>query len=207
MKFLPLIFLLILTGCPGAIPGSKSFSPEGDLKISFDESLKNVMPSDVLKNPDQYTGKQIHWIGILESYKFIKNDLLRLTLNQKYWDYIEDYSVQTERIFLSPLGEGIFYLDIPFAQSKKNEIDEYFDSASKRKDLVFAYGTFSGIVEGVPILQYRNASYVHERYYSTAIFKYEISRDENGKVITDDRGLPKVKNLVTLKTPMPGKND
>jgi len=69
---------------------------------------KVAMPSDILKQPEKYVGQEIHWMGIL-GVKDLDEQTAQLTPDQKYWDSIEDYSIYSERILLSPKGDGQFY--------------------------------------------------------------------------------------------------
>jgi hypothetical protein len=163
------------------------------------------MPTDVLANPDQYLGKEIHWIGILRDISFNSDDVAVITLDQKYWDYIEDHSIQSERIFLSPKGEGKFLLLFPVKD--KDEFMPFINEAIAREDLMFVYGVFSSIENKMPVLKYTNGRFIHEKYYSTKIFEYDIARSTNGEIKTNEIGVPVVINTKVLKVPGPGEND
>ena len=136
---------------------------------------------------------------------FLDEGMSLITLDQKYWDYIEDFSIQTERIFLSSKGEGRFYLLFPYHNGK--EFENFIEEAAAREDLMFVYGIFDRVKKGLPLLKYTKGSFVHEKYYSTKIWEYEIARDVKGNVVPNERGLPTITHLKVLKTAGPGEND
>src|SRR5689334_16187504 len=86
------------------------------------------------------------------------------TLEQKYWDYIEDYSVQDEVMFLSPEGEGDFHtlVRLKLTDEEKDKIKKMPED----KTLFFCYGK---IVEDsdLPALRADYIKTVQYKYYST----------------------------------------
>jgi hypothetical protein len=92
--------------------------------------------------PSLYADSFVHWIGLVKEVMI--NDSLGVsaisfTLEQKYWDYIEDYSIQDEVMFVSPPGEGDFILQVP--QILLTEEDkEVLKKMAEEKKLFFCYG-------------------------------------------------------------------
>ncbi len=207
MKLFLLGFVIVsfLTGCPGFAPGSKFYSPPKDVEELFLRANKIAMPSDVLKQPEKYLGQEIHWIGILKGVKYLDEQTALIILDQKYWDYIEDYSIQTERIFLSPKGDGQFYLLFPFSKGK--EFENFIKEAIAREDLMFVYGIFDKVENDLPLLKYTQGSFIHEKYYSTKIMEYDVKRDAEGNVVLNKNGLYEITNAKLLKIAGPGEND
>jgi hypothetical protein len=203
---LSILFILIFSGC--VTVGSRLYSPPDIMKENFQISIKDKMPSDVLKSPSDFVDKQIHWIGILKDVEFVEykaEPVAKLTLSQQYWDYIEDYSIQTERMFLSSKGDGDFI--VLFRYKDKSVFESFIKGAIDREDLMFVYGQFLKAESNKPVLGYLNGSFVHEKFYSTKIWEYDIERDQSGNVVVNEIGVPKISNLKVLKVAEPGEND
>jgi hypothetical protein len=173
------------------------------------DAAKIIMPSDVISNPEKYKGMQIHWVGIVDSFEIVKeNDkVVQFFIDHKYYDYIEDFSIQREKIFLSPKGEGKFIFLQSFPNSPLDSLKIFCKEMTKRKDLAFCYGEFNRIENGLPLLHGIRARFIHEQFYSTKIWSYDIQRDAGGNVIPDGRGFPSIGKVDILKIPGPGKND
>ncbi len=77
----------------------------------FEKSNKLILPSDVINKTDNYLNANIHWVGIIDSIKVRESEEGSIAIyyaEQKYWDYIEDFGAQKEKMFLSKFGEGKF---------------------------------------------------------------------------------------------------
>jgi hypothetical protein len=109
-----LVLLLGLTAlaCPGLVPGSRVYKPVSDREAGvFARATRDVYPGDVRQAPERYRKSLVAWAGILRSYEVSKeNELttLRFNIEHRYFDWIEDFGLQPERLFLSPRGEGMF---------------------------------------------------------------------------------------------------
>lgn len=215
-KLLLGIFLLLVidTGCI-PVPHTRYYCPLKWEEPLFKASNKGIFPSDVRKNPEKYKEVVINWFGVIDSSKFsITNDTIEMTLylEQKYYNYIEDFSIQKERIFLSPLGEGKFIF-----KGRKCRIDpelewdkekEMLKKIAKKGNLAICYGKVMGLNElNQPIISKGAVRFVHEKWYSTNIATYKVKRDSMGKVILNKRGCPEIEDFKFLKIPGPGKND
>lgn len=198
--------MLTAYGCAS----SRHYIPPKETKKAFAESIKDITPSDIVKKPKKYLKKQIHWIGILRDVKFTKyknTKVAKLTLSQKYWDYVEDYSIQKEVMFLSNKGGGDFILLFPYKVKEKIKFEKFIRESIAREDLMFVYGLLLKVESNKPVLGHTNGRFVHEKYYSTNIWEYDIKRDNRGNIITNERGLPAITNVKVLKIPLFGEND
>ncbi len=102
---------LLLTGCfPG--PGSRLYKPVSEWEShAFSKADRYVFPNDVRKNLVAYDSARIAWAGVVLSAESKHTDStpeVHFVVEHHYYDWIEDFSIQQERIFLSPRGEGKF---------------------------------------------------------------------------------------------------
>jgi len=70
-----------------------------------------VYPNDVRPNIVNYFDTLVAWPGLIKEDSFYRSDdqvVLELLLEHRYYDWLEDYGMQREKIFLSPRGEGLF---------------------------------------------------------------------------------------------------
>ena len=168
------------------------------------------MPSDVLANSERYEGELIHWVGIVDTFSVWTNGdsvFTEIRFEQHYYDYIEDFSIQTETMFVSPLGGGDFLYGHELAGVPADSVRQMLSVTAKPGDLGFAYGTFREIRNGLPYLDAVRVRFIPEKYFSTAIFKYDVQRDADGEVVADKRGFPVLTGLEILKLAGPGEND
>ncbi len=214
MKFLSTLRVLSITvlavslsGC--IAPRSKFYLPSQSEATYFGRVNKAVMPSDIRNNVEQYSGEEVHWVGIIRGHEIIDKDstkIIEIEIDQKYYDYVLDYSIQREKMFLSPKGEGIFYLDLFVdAGISEDELKRIIDQLSI-KNLIFAYGVVQGLKQGKPAVKALYYVIHDESVYATNIFSYEYAKDENGKVILGSSGFPSLTNHEVFQTPLFGRN-
>jgi len=102
----------LTAGCPGIAPGSRAYRPLPQWEAKFSaQARRDVFPNDVRQHPDSFTNTLVAWTGIITNIEYFTNvspRLVRFTAAQHYFDWIEDFSIQRERFFLSPRGEGAF---------------------------------------------------------------------------------------------------
>lgn len=177
-------------------------------KILYDKADKAIFPLDIRKSPENYIGNLIHWIGIVEEVLVEeRNDssIIIITLEQKYWDYIEDYSIQDEVMFISPKGEGAFKIIVASEKLSENEIETIKKFPNEMK-LFLCYGELMNCQNGIPTLSVEGIKIIDYKYYSTKIFSYDILRDEKGQVVVNKSGKAMTTNFESLKVPGPGQN-
>lgn len=106
----PLIGLLLLTACPPG-PYSKAYqgSSDAERKLLI-EARRDVYPDDVRKAPETFRSATLAWPGVVVSSEPDPTDppFSTVVVEHHYWDWIEDYSIQKAKAFLSPRGEGKF---------------------------------------------------------------------------------------------------
>lgn len=186
---------------------SNGYKPDKEEKPLLDASAKTVFPSDVKKNPALYADTLVHWIGIVKDV-IIKDDSSNIStvvfaVDQKYWDYIEDYSIQDEIMFVSPIGEGEFHVLVQLELTAEQK--EKLKDMPAEQTLFFCYGHVIEDAE-LPALKASYIKTVDYKYYSTKIFSYKIKRDKEGRVVTNKYGMPETDEFKMLKVARRGQN-
>ena len=185
---------------------SKSYHPDDWEKPYFDSSIKTAFPSDLVKFTEKYKDKLIHLIGTVDSvYTDPLDSTLqaRVLLDNKYWDYIEDYSIQDEVMFVSDKGDGKFIVTLTGVSPEQVDLLKTFPGG---KELFLVYGNFTGIVNNYPMIAARQIKYIDYEWYSEKIFSYEVKRDKDGNVETDKKGKVQMTNFHFLKVAGRGQN-
>lgn len=182
---------------------SNSYKPDKWEKAYYDSSIKSAFPSDLIRHPDRYSDKTIHLIGIVDSVYIDSNQAVTFLLENKYWDYIEDYSIQDEKMFISDKGDGRFLVTV--ANIDPLGIDEVKNFPAQHK-LFMVYGKLKSATESLPILTAIQIRYFDYEFYSTKIFSYDILRDSNGEVVTDKNGAAQKTSLTILRIAKKGQN-
>jgi hypothetical protein len=182
---------------------SNLYKPDSWEKPFYDSSLKTVFPSDLKKQPDKYVDKLIHLMGIVDSVYTDSNGNVTFLLENKYWDYVEDYSIQDEKMFVSEKGEGGFLVTL---SDVSPEQFEYFKKFPAEKKLFLVYGIFKELANGYPVLSARKIKYIDYEFYTTKVMSYEIQRDKDGNVITDKKGRAQITNFHFIIVPKAGQN-
>ena len=182
---------------------SNPYKPDSWEKPFYDSSVKSVFPSDLIKHPDKYSGKLIHLVGIVDSVYLDNANMIWIRFDQHYWDYIEDYSIQDEKMFISEKGEGNCWVTVPADLAGDTAAIKKFPAEHK---LLLLYGNFKELFNGLPLFTAVQVKYFDYTVYSTKIFSYEIQRDAHGNVETDKKGNPRTTNLHFLKVAGPGQN-
>ena len=131
---------ILTTGCPGVAPGSRAYRPLPQWEARFSaQARRDVFPNEVRQNPDAFTNTLVAWTGIITSIEYFTNrptTVVRFTAAHHYFDWIEDISVQRERFFMSPRGEGSFAV-----QSIAESLDDQrFVDQFAVGDMLVAYG-------------------------------------------------------------------
>jgi hypothetical protein len=183
---------------------SNSYKPDDWEKPFYEAALKTAFPSDLIKAPGKYQDQLIHLVGIVDSvYIDSSTQQVNILLENHYWDYIEDYSIQDEVMFVSPKGDGKFIVTLD--SSYRSGIERLKKFSAERK-LFLVYGNFKEIKNGLPLINAVQLKYIDYEQYSTAIFTYEIKRNEKGEVETDKKGRLQTANFKFLKVAGAGQN-
>jgi len=162
---------IFLLACFPPVPGSREYKPISEWeKYAYGKADRNVFPNDVRADVHKYDSLRAAWPGIILKCEPVKNDsgiTLNLLIEHHYYDWIEDFGAQHERIFLSPRGEGLF--------KTKWEIKPDTDLEKARNsvgDMAIVYGLPIGLEDSVVVL---GAFYIREidkQWFATDILDY-----------------------------------
>ena len=186
---------------------SNSYKPDNWEKPYFDSAIKTAFPTNLNKFPEKCTGKLIHLIGIVDSVYIDteNNNMITFILENKYWDYIEDYSIQDEVMFVSPKGEGKFLVTVTGVNP---DVFESVKNFATDKKLFLVYGDFKELINNLPVITAKQIKYINYELYTTNVFSYEVVRDKNGEVQKDKKGKAQMTNFKFFKIAKAGqKND
>jgi hypothetical protein len=185
---------------------SRSYKPDDWEKPYFDNSIKTAFPSDLIKFPEKYKDKLIHLTGIADSVYAVTLDSLPVVyvlLDNKYWDYIEDYSIQDEVMFISGKGDGKFLVSLTGITPGQLESLKNFP---KEKKLFFVYGNFKETMNSYPVITAQQIKFIDYEWYTEKIYSYEVKRDNDGNVETDKKGKVLMTNFHFFKIAGKGQN-
>jgi hypothetical protein len=182
---------------------SKPYKPDDWERPYYDSSIKKAFPSDLIKSPESYKDRCIHLVGVVDSVTVNENNSVTFLLDNKYWDYVEDYGYQDEVMLVSEKGDGKFWVTVSAIGPEQLEAVKHFP---EEKKLFLVYGTFNGISNSYPVLAALKVKYIDYELYTTKVFSYDLARNDNGEVITDKKGDIGMKNFTFLKPKHPGQN-
>ena len=137
------------------------------------ESEPYVYPDDVREEITSYQSTTIAWPGIVKDTEVYQtNEAITIVwvLEHHYYDWIEDLSVQQERIFLSPRGEGLFTTEWLL---ENDTTQSQIEKVTEPGYLLIAYGTPVAIKDNSIIDV--DATYIRgigKDWYTTEILDY-----------------------------------
>ena len=131
----------LTTGCPGLAPGSRAYRPLPQWETKFAaQARRDVFPNDVRERPDGFTNTLVAWTGVITNIQHFADPppgMVRFYAVHHYFDWIEDFSIQRERFFLSPRGEGAFAIQWFIAPTP--DAQKFVDQFAVG-DMLVAYG-------------------------------------------------------------------
>ena len=165
--------LLLLSGCPGPLPGSLPYQPLPKWERQFFEKAdRDIYPNDVRKSPEKYEKTLVAWPGIIKIITIDTENgsqIARFTIEHHYFDWIEDNGIQRERYFLSPRGEGLFALAWRVDTQEDKLLIQQFDV----DDMIIAYGYPSLIKDDlIGFYPTQNIRAVKPKWYRTDVLDY-----------------------------------
>lgn len=223
MKYILLIILaFILFGCVQQTGnnGEKTFAPMSSayykpINPGEDEFLKkadkSILPYDVRKNFKETENKSVIWTGIVDTVIY-RNPadtvmLVDVYLQHRYYDFIEDFSIQQEKMFVSPFGEGTYlFRQVIVGNHKFEEIKEGLQKSVFKECFIFSYGVVSYLKDTIPCLSAQSIRIVFPENYATNIFSYKAERDKNDNLVLSDNGHPNLVDFQRLMVPKQGRN-
>ncbi|MDC4204579.1 MAG: hypothetical protein MPW14_07480 [Candidatus Manganitrophus sp.] len=172
--------LFLLAGCPH----TNYYQPVSSWeKQASDRANRNVFPDDVRNDLAGNSSTVVAWPGVVLNSEFIEhpdNIEVQFVLEHHYYDWLEDHSVQKEKIFLSPRGEGQFKTS--WFVKKESNTDEMRKAASPG-NLVIVYGTPERVNDDRSIsLKSVYIRGIDKQWYRTDVLDYGRP-GEPGKVI------------------------
>lgn len=161
------------SGCPGLAPGSRAYRPLPQWESKFYAKARHdVFPNDVRQKPDSFTNVLVVWTGVITNIEFFNDSssrVVRFTADHHYFDWVEDISIQRERFFLSPRGEGRFAA----AWQAETPEDRKFVEQLAVGDMLIAYGYPSLIRSNVVgLYPTENIRSIKPQWYRTDILDY-----------------------------------
>src|SRR5271165_4049030 len=131
---------MVMEGCPGLVPGSRAYQPLPQWEAKFfAQAKRGVFPNDVRQKPDEAVSTLVVWTGIITNIELLSDEssrFARFTVEHHYFDWIEDFSVQRARYYLSPRGEGTFFV----TWGLESSVDQQFIEQFAIGDMLVAYG-------------------------------------------------------------------
>jgi hypothetical protein len=172
LLFLLVVLCLVGLGCP-PVYYTKEYQPISEWEQrEFNKADRKIYPDDVRQNIVVYESKTVAWAGLIQETHVIQTDEgpdVVYLLEHHYFDWLEDYGPQRERLFLSPRGEGVFKTTWGL---KKDTTAAELDDFTNPDHMLIVYGTPLSIEQDVIVL---NASYIRgidRRYYTTEKMDY-----------------------------------
>jgi len=165
--------VIVLSGCPGLVPGSRAYRPLPQWEATFAaQARRDVFPNDVRQKPGEFANTLVVWTGVITNIDIFNDGssrVVRFTVEHHYFDWIEDISIQHERFFLSPRGEGVFAT----AWRAESPTEQKFVAQFEDGDMLVAYGFPSSIRGSVVGLDpAMNLRAIKPQWYRTDILDY-----------------------------------
>ncbi len=171
LAFAVLLLSITLVACLPPGPGSREYKPISDWeKYAYGKADRNVFPNDVRADLHKYDSLRAAWPGVILECDAVKNDsgiTLNLLIEHHYYDWIEDFSIQQERIFLSPRGEGLFRTT--WEVKPDSDPEEFTKSIG---DMAIVYGLPIGLEDSVVVLGAFYIRAIDQQWFATDIFDY-----------------------------------
>ena len=161
----------VLMSQVGCGPSSRTYSPVSEWEErAFSRADREIYPDDVRQDFAAHDSSRIAWPGIVLEADREYNDstmIIHFTVEHHYYDWIEDFSIQKERIFLSPRGEGNFRTDWYL----NPEADTSIVSESIG-NMIIVYGIPTGLVDSVIDVRAYYVRVIDKPWFATDIFEY-----------------------------------
>jgi hypothetical protein len=194
------------------IPGSAKYKPlTREEENSLKKADRTILPFDVKRDIKNTEKKSVIWTGIVDTVVYFNPSdtvmIVDVYLQHRYYDFIEDFSIQQERMFVSPIGEGNYI----FRQAiiGKRPFDKIKDDLNKsifKECFIFSYGIVSSLKDSVPVLIAENIRIVFPENYATNILSYKAERDKNNKIVLTEGGHLNFTDFQRIKVAEAGRN-
>ena len=171
-RLIPILIIccIMLSGCPGLVPGSKMYSGLSAVEQEhFKKASRDIYPNDVRKSIQQFQSNKVAWPGFITKSEWMEKDgafATKFQIEHHYYDWILDYSIQKEKIFLSPRGEGTF------ATVCTSRPDQEAKVTTAPGNLLIVYGMPEKVEGGIVFLTCDYASFIKREWVRTDVFDY-----------------------------------
>lgn len=163
--------LLLLVATVPACTGSRRYRP-----ISAWESRalakvdRSIYPKDVVNDFGRHKRSQVAFTGLIRAVRLeeLPQKLrVHFTVEHHYFDWIEDFGMQRQRILLSPRGEGTFTTTWDMKRNASRSIIR--DSVG---DMAIVYGMPAAVTNGVVDLRAYYVRVIKRRFVTTRMLDY-----------------------------------
>jgi len=171
VSFLILAFVaLVFVGCIIG-PSIRLYKPITDWeKEAFLKAEREIYPNDVRDDFPKYDSARVAWPGIIlgaETSDIDTSIIIQFKIEHHYYDWIEDFSIQQEKIFLSPRGEGLF--ETKWHLKPGSDITKVNESIG---DMIIVYGIPKDIKDSTIVLDAYYVRVIEKQWFSTQFFNY-----------------------------------
>jgi hypothetical protein len=154
-------------------PHTRAYQPVSPLEQrEFEKAKCDVYPDDVRKALAKYQSTVAAWPGIIIESNFQEyEDKVEVVFlfEHHYYDWLEDFSIQREKIFLSPRGEGLFQTS--WFLKKDANLSEFKKSASPG-NLAIVYGMPEKIEDNIVVLKCNYIRVIDKQWYRMDVLDY-----------------------------------
>lgn len=161
------LLLLLMAGAPGS-RDYRPYSPKEEK--SYARAKRDVFPDDVERDPSAYKDVLVAWPGVITSFEVEEKPdtlVIHFKVEHRYFDWIEDKSIQKEVYFLSPRGEGTFSCDWPMPREARDQVTAHIHDG----DMLIVYGHPLHGVDGL-VLKAEYVRLVEAKWYSDEVLDY-----------------------------------
>lgn len=162
-----ILVAVVLAGCP---PHSKLYRGFSEVEQEhFNKASREIFPNDVRTDLERYRSSKVAWPGFVTDAQWLaKGDgfEVKFKIEHHYYDWILDYSIQKEKIFLSPRGEGKLETSCPSKPGQESQV------LGMVGHLVIIYGVPLNVEQGVVSLTCDFASTINRKWVRTDAFDY-----------------------------------
>ncbi|HND02750.1 MAG TPA: hypothetical protein PK782_11790 [Nitrospira sp.] len=166
---IPAIVLMsvVLSGCP--LPRSEMYKGFSEAEKSYFATADlGVFPNDARKDVERYQASLVAWPGFITELNSIQKDsayFTRIVVEHHYYDWILDHSIQKEKYFLSPRGEGVFTTLCPSKLKDENVTKDL-------NNMLIVYGKPEKVEDGMLHVTCDYAAFIKREWVRTDIFDY-----------------------------------
>ncbi len=165
-------FCCLLGGCPSTRPYRPLPGPE---TLETARARRDVFPDDVRAQPGAFETTVVAWPGLLRESVVTETEdgfLVESEVEHRFYDWLEDFSVQRETIFLSPRGEGRFHVAWRLRRKAPGATIEDVREAVAPGHMVIVYGEPTSVDGDSVVLQYRYLRIFDPQTFRTDVFDY-----------------------------------